>query len=43
VVAYARQRFLNDGSRARLEAARDDRELGPAARTYLAELGPPVP
>jgi hypothetical protein len=43
VVAYARQRFLNDGSRRRLEAARDDRELGPAARAYLAELGPPVP
>jgi hypothetical protein len=43
VVAFARQRFLNDGSRARLEAARDDRDLGPAARAYLAELGPPVP
>ena len=43
VVAFARQRFLNDGSRARLEAARDDRDLGAAARAYLAELGPPVP
>ena len=43
VVAFARQRFLNDGSRARLEAARDVRDLAPAARAYLAELGPPVP
>jgi hypothetical protein len=43
VVAFARQRFLNDGSRRRLEAAAEDRELGPAARAYLAELGPPVP
>ena len=39
IVAFARERFLKDGSRAKLEAARDDRTLGPAARVYLAELG----
>jgi hypothetical protein len=38
--AFARERFLNDGSRSRLEAASGDRTLGPIARAYLAELGP---
>ena len=42
VVAFARQRFLNDGSRTRLEAAKDHKTLGPAARAYLTELGPPA-
>ena len=37
--AFARQRFLNDGSRARLEAMSGDKTLGPTARAYLAELG----
>jgi hypothetical protein len=39
IVAYARERFLKDGSRARIEAAIEHRTLGPAARAYLAELG----
>lgn len=40
-VAFARQRFLNDGSRARIEALSGHKTLGPVARAYLAELGPP--
>jgi hypothetical protein len=42
-VAYARERYLADGSRARLEAARDHKTFGPIARAYLAELGQPRP
>lgn len=38
--AFARERFLNDGSRSRLEAASTDKTLGPIARAYLTELGP---
>ncbi|MEZ5287364.1 MAG: HEAT repeat domain-containing protein [Vicinamibacterales bacterium] len=43
VVAYARARFLQDGSVDRLRDATDDRRLGARARAYLAELGQPVP
>jgi hypothetical protein len=39
--AFAREKFLNDGSRSRLESASGDRTLGPVARAYLLELGPP--
>lgn len=39
IVAFAREKYLKDGSRSKLEAALDDRTLGAAARTYLAELG----
>lgn len=42
-VAYARERYLADGSRTRLEAARDHKTLGPTARAYLAELGQITP
>lgn len=38
-VAFARERYLADGSRARLEAAKDHKVLGPTARAYLTELG----
>jgi hypothetical protein len=38
-VAFARERYLADGSRARLEAATGHQVLGPIARAYLAELG----
>jgi hypothetical protein len=43
VVAYARERYLKDGSVGRLQAAASDKRLGPAARAYLAELGVPQP
>jgi hypothetical protein len=43
VAAYARERFLQDGSRTRLEAAMDDKTFGPQVRAYLAELGQPRP
>ncbi len=43
VVAYARERFLKDGSVKSLQDAAADRELGPRARAYLAELGLPTP
>jgi hypothetical protein len=39
VVAYAREKFLKDGSVGRLQVAATDRSLGPQARAYLAELG----
>lgn len=39
--AFGRERFLKDGSRARLEALSGHKTLGPVARAYLAELGPP--
>jgi hypothetical protein len=39
--AYARERFLQDGSRVRLEAAKDDKAFGPQVRAYLTELGQP--
>jgi hypothetical protein len=42
-VAFARERYLHDGSVARLQAAAADRDLGPRARAYLAELGMPPP
>jgi hypothetical protein len=38
-VAYAREKFLKDGSLGRLQVAATDRTRGPQARTYLAELG----
>lgn len=38
--AFAREKFLNDGSRRRLEAASADKTLGAVARAYLVELGP---
>jgi len=41
--AFARARYLKDGSVKRLEEALSDRSLGPRARAYLAELGVPVP
>lgn len=41
--AYARERFLQDGSRARLESMQADKTFGPQARAYLAELGQPRP
>jgi hypothetical protein len=41
--AYARERFLQDGSRRRLEAAKEHKTFGPQVRAYLAELGPPRP
>jgi hypothetical protein len=41
--SYARERFLQDGSRRRLEAATDDKTFGPQVRAYLAELGQPRP
>jgi hypothetical protein len=41
--AYARERFLQDGSRARLAAATDHKTFGPQVRAYLAELGQPRP
>lgn len=37
--AYARERFLKDGSAARLKAELDDERLGPTARVFLEELG----
>lgn len=40
--AYARERYLKDGSRARLEAAREHKTLGPTVRAWLAELGRPA-
>lgn len=43
VVAFARARFLKDGSASRLEAAAAHRRLGARARAYLAELGAAVP
>ena len=43
VVAYARERYLKDGSVKTLQDAAADRELGPRARAYLAELGQPTP
>jgi hypothetical protein len=42
-VAFARERYLKDGSARRLQDAASDRTLGPRARAYLAELGLPVP
>lgn len=42
-VAFARERFLEDGSARRLEAALSDRRLGSKARAYLVELGRTVP
>jgi hypothetical protein len=41
--AYARERYLQDGSRTRLDAAKDDKTFGPQVRAYLNELGPPRP
>ena len=43
VVAFARERYLKDGSRRRLEAAAAHRSLGPGARAYLTELAAPPP
>jgi hypothetical protein len=37
--AYARERFLKDGSAARLKAELDDGAVGRIARVYLEELG----
>ena len=42
-VAFARARYLKDGSVTRLQDAAAHRTLGPRARAYLAELGVPVP
>jgi hypothetical protein len=42
-VAFARERYLKDGSATRLQEAATDRKLGPQARAYLAELGLPTP
>lgn len=39
VWAFARERFLKDGSATRLRAALEHRSLGPRARDYLLELG----
>jgi hypothetical protein len=39
VVAYAREKFLKDGSIGRLQVNAADRSLGPQARAYLEELG----
>jgi hypothetical protein len=41
--AFARERFLKDGSAARLREAADDTSLSARARAYLAELGTPLP
>jgi hypothetical protein len=41
--AFARERYLKDGSVKRLREAVSHRSLGPRARAYLAELGVPVP
>jgi len=41
--AFAREKYLKDGSVARIEKAASHRALGPRARAYLAELGVPVP
>jgi hypothetical protein len=41
--AYARERFLQDGSRMRLDAATDHKTFGPQVRAYLTELGQPRP
>ena len=41
--AYARERYLQDGSRTRLDAAKDSKTFGPQVRAYLAELGQPRP
>ncbi|MGE0464224.1 MAG: HEAT repeat domain-containing protein [Vicinamibacterales bacterium] len=41
--AFAREKYLHDGSVKRLQEATSDRSLGPRARSYLAELGVPVP
>jgi hypothetical protein len=41
--AYARERYLQDGSRSRLDAAKDHKTFGPQVRAYLAELGQPRP
>jgi hypothetical protein len=43
IVAYARERYLKDGSAKILQDAAADRTLGPRARAYLAELGLPTP
>jgi len=43
IVAFARERFLKDGSARRLESAASNKTLGPRARAYLAELGFPLP
>ena len=43
IVAYARERYLKDGSAKVLQDAAADRTLGPRARAYLAELGLPTP
>ena len=43
VVAYARERYLKDGSVKSLQDAAADRALGPRARAYLTELGLPTP
>lgn len=42
MVAYARERFLEDGSAARLKAALEDDRLRLTARAYLEELGIPA-
>jgi hypothetical protein len=39
VVAYAREKFLKDGSVGRLQVNASHRSLGPQARVYLEELG----
>ena len=41
--AYARERYLQDGSRTRLDAAKGDKTFGPQVRAYLVELGQPRP
>jgi len=41
--AFAREKYLRDGSVKRLQEAASHRALGPRARAYLAELGVPVP
>jgi hypothetical protein len=41
--AYARERYLQDGSRTRLDAAKDSKTFGAQVRAYLAELGQPRP
>ena len=43
IAAYARERYLKDGSVKVLQDAAADRTLGPRARAYLAELGLPTP
>ncbi len=42
-VDFARERLLKDGSVARIRQALDDRSRRVQARTYLIELGAPVP